>query len=141
MVYFLDANIIMYAVGKEHPYKKGCQQIISMIKQEKISVITDTEIIQEILHRYLSLRMPQDAFENAEDTINLTQHLLPIGEGEIERAIELLKKYQPALETRDAIHVASMLNYGIKEIISTDKHFDLLTEIKRIDPLNPQNLT
>ncbi|MBU1262648.1 type II toxin-antitoxin system VapC family toxin [bacterium] len=140
MVYFLDTNIIMYAVGKEHPYKKPCQEIIAMVNKGKISVVTNTEVIQEILYRYLSLKMPQDAFENAEDTINLTQHILPINKDEIEIAIELLKKHYPLIYTRDAIHVATMLNHGIDKIISTDKHFDILTEIKRIDPLNLQNL-
>lgn len=140
MLYFLDANIIMYAAGKEHPYKKPCQNIISMINEEKILVVTNTEVIQEILYRYLSLGMPQDAFENAEDTINLTTELLPIGEDEIQRAITLLKKHHPRLKTRDAIHIASMLSCGIKEIISTDKDIDVTSEIKRIDPLEIQNL-
>jgi len=39
------------------------------------------------------------------------------------------------ITSRDAIHAATMMNNGIKEIISTDPHFDLIHEIKRIDPL------
>ncbi len=36
-----------------------------------------------------------------------------------------------SVTSRDAIHAA---NNGIKEIISADSHFDLILQIKRVDP-------
>jgi predicted nucleic acid-binding protein len=33
-----------------------------------------------------------------------------------------------------ATHAAAMINNGIKKIISTDRHFDLIPKINRIDP-------
>jgi PIN domain. len=50
-----------------------------------------------------------------------------------DRALELLKTF-PAITSRDAIHAATMINNGIKQILSTDTHFDLIPEIRRIDP-------
>jgi predicted nucleic acid-binding protein len=55
-------------------------------------------------------------------------------ERDLSLAIELLELH-PKVETRDAFHAATMINNGIREIISTDPHFDLLPEIKRIDPV------
>lgn len=133
MHYFLDSNIIMYAIGKTHPYKESCQKIISAVTINRISVVTNMEVVQEILYRYISLGKRKDAFENAEDTMSLVTEIFPISDKDIKRAIRLLKKY-PSLESRDAIHVASMLNNGFREILSTDLHFDMVTEIKRIDP-------
>jgi len=46
-----------------------------------------------------------------------------------------LKTY-PSIEARDAINVAIMLNHNIHLIISADKHFNQVQEIKRIDPKN-----
>jgi len=51
-----------------------------------------------------------------------------------DKALEILKGVN-GITWRDAIHAATMINNGINEIISTDAHFDLIPEIKRIDPL------
>lgn len=140
MPYFLDTNIIMYSAGKEHSLQVPCQNIISLITENRLSVIINTEVCQEILYRYSSIQMVEKAIELTTRIMDLVDSVLPVTGIEIETAMSLLKKY-PTIDSRDAIHAASMLNYGIKEIISTDKHFDILTEIKRIDPLNFQNLT
>jgi len=42
----------------------------------------------------------------------------------------------PQIETRDSFHAATMRNNAIGEIISVDRHFDLIPKIKRIDPMN-----
>lgn len=139
MVYFLDVNIIMYSAGKEHPLKSPCQKILSFITENRLSVIINTEVCQEILYRYSSIQMVEKAIELTTRIMDLVDSVLPVTDIEIKTAISLLKKY-PTINSRDAIHTASMLNHGIKEIISTDKHFDVFTEIKRIDPLNLQSL-
>jgi len=41
----------------------------------------------------------------------------------------------PQLEPRDAIHAAVALNHDLEAIISADRAFDEMTEIKRLDPL------
>ena len=46
----------------------------------------------------------------------------------------MLEAY-PQLEPRDAIHAAVVLNHGLEAIISADRAFDEITEIKRLDPL------
>jgi predicted nucleic acid-binding protein len=140
MLYFLDANIIIYAAGKEHPLKDSCQKIISLISENRVSVIINTEICQEILYRFSSIQMLDKGIELTTRIIDLVDTVLPINQIEIEEAMRIIKKY-PAIDSRDAIHIASMLTYSIDKIISTDKHFDLASEIKRIDPLEIQNLT
>ncbi len=40
------------------------------------------------------------------------------------------------LRSRDVIHAAVMFNNGISKMISTDKHFDVIMGIRRIDPLD-----
>jgi len=55
-VVFLDANVVMYAVGGEHPYRLPCQQVMSAIANNTLTAAIDTEIVQEILHRCGALR-------------------------------------------------------------------------------------
>lgn len=50
-VVFLDANVVMYAVGSEHPYRLPCQQVTTAIANDALKAAIDTEIVQEILHR------------------------------------------------------------------------------------------
>jgi predicted nucleic acid-binding protein len=48
-VVFLDANVVMYAVGSEHPYRLPCQQVMTAIANDALKAAIDTEIVQEIL--------------------------------------------------------------------------------------------
>ena len=40
----------------------------------------------------------------------------------------------PDLAARDLVHVATCLEYGIDTIISPDRGFDSVTEIRRLSP-------
>jgi len=51
-IFFIDANVIMYTVGKEHKYKRPCSLLVERIAKENITVASDTEVLQEILYRY-----------------------------------------------------------------------------------------
>ncbi len=53
--FFVDANIPMYAEGKEHPYKAACSKALERIANEDLPARTSAEVLQEILHRYLSV--------------------------------------------------------------------------------------
>jgi len=59
---------------------------------------------------------------------------LPVSGETIATARDILAAY-PQLEPRDAIHAAVVLDHGIEAIISADRAFDEITEIKRLDPL------
>ncbi len=48
-IVFLDANVVMYAVGGEHPYRLPCQKVMVAIASDALRAAIDTEIVQEIL--------------------------------------------------------------------------------------------
>jgi predicted nucleic acid-binding protein len=70
----------------------------------------------------------------ARDVVSISARIFPVEETDLSLAMELLESY-PKIQTRDAFHAATMIHNGIKEIISTDPHFDLIDEIKKIDPI------
>ncbi|OGP45797.1 MAG: hypothetical protein A3K30_03445 [Deltaproteobacteria bacterium RBG_13_51_10] len=131
--FFIDTNIFIYSVGREHPLKPACLNIIQSIRHEKINAILNTEIIQEILYRYQSLKALPAGIRLAKEVILLADRVLPVMERDLELALGILESH-PQIDTRDAFHAATMINNGIEEIISTDTHFDLIPGIKRIDP-------
>jgi hypothetical protein len=132
---FVDSNIIMYAVGAEHAYRSPCLDALDRIIGESLRAVVSSEIHQEILHRYLSLGLPDKAREVSLNLETIIPTTLPVTLAEIHRVRELADRY-PRLNARDLIHAAVMLENGLARILSTDRHFDLLTEIERIDPLD-----
>jgi predicted nucleic acid-binding protein len=130
---FVDANIPMYAHGAEHPYRLPCQTALQRILDESLPCFVSTEIVQEIIHRYLSLQRPQQAVQVAQDIMTLVSWVLPVTEADANQALRLIPRY-PSLPARDLIHVAVMLQNDIAHILSTDAHFDQVREIERLDP-------
>jgi len=132
-LYFIDTNIFLYSVGRDHPLKPGSVAVIHRIQDGEIMAVINTEIVQEILYHFQSIKQLLLGIRLAKDAVSISSQILPVEEEDLSLAIELLESY-PKIQTRDAFHAATMIDNGIKEIISTDPHFDLIPEIKRIDP-------
>jgi predicted nucleic acid-binding protein len=133
--HFIDTNIFLYSVGRDHHLKPPSISTIQKIRDGDILAIINTEIIQEILYRFQSIKRLSTGIQLAKEVMLISSRILPVTKKDLSLAIELLELY-PKVETRDAFHAATMINNGVKEIISTDSHFDSITEIKRIDPVH-----
>jgi predicted nucleic acid-binding protein len=60
--------------------------------------------------------------------------ILPVTLADMQRAFDLVARYGAAITSRDAVHAATVLNHGVKHIISVDSHFDVIEGITRVDP-------
>ena len=132
-VLFLDANLIMYSMGGPHPLREPCKKFLGKIKSREILGVTDTEVLQEILYRYFSIERGTLGEIAYQSMIELCTDVFPVRVVDTDKALEILKRVK-GITSRVAVHAATMIHNGIKEIISTDPHFDLIPEIKRIDP-------
>lgn len=130
---FLDANIVMYAIGTAHPLREPCRRALELAVAQRAPLVTDSEVLQEILHRYFSIRRPDVAKVAYRSIIRLCIEILSVTESHTSRALALLLE-RPGVSPRDAIHVATMESAGIRRILSTDTHFDTLSEVERIKP-------
>lgn len=131
---FLDVNIPMYAAGGEHPFKGACVWLMERVSEGKLDVAIDAEIVQEILHRFSN--RPELAVAMSNSLLGLVSTIYPITEGDIRLSVQLFEHYAPlGVMSRDVIHAAVMINNGIQHIISVDRHFDLINEVIRLDPL------
>lgn len=135
--YFLDTNIFMYAAGKPHEFKEPCISILSNVQSGKLSAAVDTEVFQEILYRYHHIKVPDKGADLAWSMIDIGLDVLPITIKEIEMSLYLYQEYKnKGVSPRDIIHVASMMQNGIKKIVSADRHFDIIEEVERINPFS-----
>lgn len=133
--YFMDVNIPMYAAGKMHEYKDPCLKILDDIENGIIDVVIDTEIIQEIMYRYHNIGLSEKGIELAGYILDLELTVLPITYSDIILALKCYKQYHKhGIKPRDTIHASVMKNNNLKHILSTDRHFDLIKNIIRIDP-------
>ena len=130
---FIDANIIMYAIGSPHALRESCIATLKKIKNGAIQVVANTEVLQEILYRFYSIKRFTQAEAAYHSTIEICKEILPVTRHDMDLALELMKKYT-SITSRDAVHAATMINHEIKDIISVDPHFDLISDVRRIPP-------
>ena len=60
--------------------------------------------------------------------------VLPITHFLMRRVPDLATRY-PTLQARDLVHVATCIHEGITEIVSPDTGFDVVHELRRLDPV------
>jgi predicted nucleic acid-binding protein len=120
---FIDTNIFIYGKGKDHPLKGPCVSLMERIRENEIKAIINTEIIQEILYRFQSIKKMSAGILLAREAVAICTRILPVAETDLSLALEILER-----------HAATMINNGVKEIYSTDPHFDLIPEIRRLQP-------
>lgn len=79
----------MYAAGKDHPLRTACQIALSRIAEGKIQAVTDAEVHQEILHRYISLRPAAQAGRLSRYFQEIVPSILPVTIADVSRARQL----------------------------------------------------
>jgi uncharacterized protein len=131
----LDVSIPMCAAGGDHPYKAPCIRVLSAVARGRLRVAIDSETIQEILYRFGHLQRWETGATMAESLLELAAVVHPVTAADAALAVELFREHGPrGVPARDFIHCAVARNNGIGAIISTDRHFDLVDGIERLDP-------
>ncbi|MGB8887547.1 MAG: type II toxin-antitoxin system VapC family toxin [Candidatus Korobacteraceae bacterium] len=127
----VDSNIPMYLVGASHPHKTDAQRVLEKLIRDRQRLVTDAEVLQEILHRYVAIDR-RDAIQPAFDALlGVVDEVLPVGRATVERAKQIVLEYR-RLSARDAVHLAIAEQHSIGQILSFDIGFDSFPGIKRI---------
>lgn len=134
MTALLDAAIFMYAAGAEHPLKEPCHSVLKRVLSRELDATTSAEVVQEILHRYVAIQKHRVGVGIAREALELVRPVLPLTDAAVRRMPDLVERY-PLLSARDLIHVATCLEEGLDAIITPDRGFDAVKEIKRLDPV------
>ncbi|MCI0583506.1 MAG: type II toxin-antitoxin system VapC family toxin [Chloroflexi bacterium] len=133
MTVFIDTAVVMYAAGTDHPLRKPCQRILARVADGELDAVVSIEVVQEIIHRFMALKRPEQGASIATDTLDLFAPVVPVTHAVMRRMPELIEAH-PTLAARDLVHVATCLQEGISDIISPDRSFDTVPGIRRIDP-------
>ena len=127
----VDSNIPMYLIGAPHPHKSDAQRLLERLVSERQGLVTDAEVLQEILHRYVAIDR-RDAIQPAFDALlGIVDQVLAVDGTAAERAKEIVLGHRQ-LSARDAVHLAVMEQHGIEQILSFDSGFDGFPGVARL---------
>ncbi len=130
-VVFIDSNIPMYLVGGDHPNKAQAQQLLEECIARGERLVSDAEVLQEILHRYVAIGR-RDAIQPAFNALrNVTDEIFPVDVQVVDQARAMLLGLTK-LSARDALHLAVMQRHDISRLMSFDKGFDQVDWVERL---------
>ena len=127
----VDSNIPMYLVGKAHPHKGDAQRLLERCIAAGERLVTDAEVLQEILRRYVAIDRREAIQPAFEAVLGVIDEVLPISAADVGRAKEIVLGHK-RLSARDAVHLAVMERNGIAQILSFDRGFDAFPGVTRI---------
>ncbi len=128
---FVDSNIPMYLVGAPHAHKLDAQRLLERSLGERVRLVTDAEVLQEILHRYIAIGR-RDAIQPCFDAVlGIVDEVFPVDVAATLRAKTILFGHEK-LSARDAIHLAVMEQHGVDRILSFDAAFDAYPGVRRL---------
>lgn len=121
----------MYLIGSPHPRKADAQRLLEELIARRETLVTDAEVLQEILHRYVAIDR-RDAIQPAFDALlGVVDQLFSVDRAVVERAKQIVLGYRQ-LSARDAVHLAVMEQNGIRQILTFDSAFDAFPAITRL---------
>lgn len=125
------SNIPMYLIGAPHPHKTEAQVIVERLIAAGQRLVTDAEVLQELLHRYTAIDRREAIGPALQVTLGMVDEVFPIEKADVLRAAEITQ-HSALLSARDAVHIAVMQRHGIQSILSFDGDFDRWPGLKRM---------
>lgn len=121
----------MYLVGASHPHTIDAQRLLKQRVTLGERLVSDVEVLQEILHRYGSIHR-RDAIAPAfEALLGVVDEVFPIQFEDTCRAQDILLSAE-GVSARNALHLAVMERHGITRLLSFDRGFDRWPGITRV---------
>jgi predicted nucleic acid-binding protein len=131
--FLYDTSIFVYALGREHPYKEPCREIVRKAAIGDLQGEASGDLLQELVHqRVRRTGNRHDAAKVARSVAKLAWWH-PVKPNDVQRGIDLFETHD-SLDARDAVFAALAINRGIDAILATDRAFDGIDGLERIDP-------
>jgi predicted nucleic acid-binding protein len=116
---FVDTNVFMYAVGRDHPLRDRAREFFAQTMQSNIPRVTSAEVLQELLHAYLSTNR-LDTFDAALDLIDNTITEIWAVEAEDILLARMMADWQHGVGARGLLHLACCRRRGVDAIQTFD---------------------
>ena len=133
-VTFIDANVPIYAAGRDHPYREPCIQVLAAVNYNPAGFVTDAEVFQEIMHHYRRTER-WDVGQAVVESFAAMMYgrVSPVTIDDVLDAGQLANEHH-GLSTRDLLHLAVMHRLDVIRIVTADADFGRVPGIIRLDP-------
>ena len=86
-------------------------------------LVTDAEVLQEILHRYVAIKRRKAIEPAMRAILGVVDEVFPIGHRDVLLAQRILEDDEK-LDARDAIHVAVIRRQRVSRVMTFDKRLE-----------------
>lgn len=133
---FIDANVPIYAAGREHPYREPCIQVLAAVNDNPEAFVTNAEVFQEIMHHYRRTER-WDAGQTVVESFAamMRGRVASVTVDDVLAAGQLARTHH-GLSTRDLLHLAVMHRLGVTRIVTADADFGRVPGVIRLDPVD-----
>jgi predicted nucleic acid-binding protein len=128
----LDATVLVYAKGSDHPLRDPCRRLISSIADGTLTATTTVEVIQEFAHVRARRRDRADAAALAADYAQLLAPLIHVTAEDLTRGLSLFERVEQ-LGAFDAVLAAAAARTATA-IVSADAAFAFAPDIVHVTP-------
>lgn len=133
MKYYLDTNIFLYSANPNDLHHKSCKRVLELIAKGELETLTSTLTFEEIIFYAQKSNNVQGGLKICKWMMLSRTTKADLSSQTIEEFFGLVDKY-PKIRSADLIHAATCVSNGVRVIISVDRDFDKIKEIRRIDP-------
>ncbi|MCE2502260.1 MAG: type II toxin-antitoxin system VapC family toxin [Dehalococcoidia bacterium] len=131
---FIDANVPIYAAGREHPCREPCIRVLAAVNENPDGFVTDAEVFQEIMHHYRRTQRWDAGQAVVESFATMMRgRVSPVAIDDVLAAGRLATEHQDLI-TRDLLHLAVMRRLGVTRIVTADADFGRVPGVIRLDP-------
>lgn len=129
---FIDSNVFFYAKIMDRDYGEACARVIRRVEAGEIEATTSVLIVVELANALRKYGLSDEVKKVVDAVFSLDISILQVDPTDVRVAADIFDKSR--ISPYDCVHIAVMKRAAIKEIISADREFDRVTDIKRLDP-------
>jgi uncharacterized protein len=131
--FLYDTSIFVYALGREHPYREPCREIVRKAAAGDLQGEASIDLLQELMHQRMRRTGDRAGAAGAARNVAKLAWWHPVEPNDVQRGIDLYESHAN-IDPRDAVFAALAVNRGIEAILATDRAFDEIDGLERIDP-------
>jgi len=131
--FLFDTMIFIYAVGGEHPLREPCRGILERAGRSELAGHASAVLALEFAHQRARRTGDRAGAYRLAGEIRGLCRIVDATTDDLDRALELGGQYA-GLDATDALFAATALNRGLGLILSSDRAFDAVAGLARVDP-------
>jgi len=133
IVRFIDANIFLESILR-NPRWEEAEAFLGKISRGTIRGITSDYVVYSVLLRMASVKKDADMMKDFVISLGNMAGLTVVRSTAPILLTTISLMSANGLDFDDSLQVAFMASMGVREIVSFDKHFSKVNDIRRVEP-------